>query len=334
MQRTWNESGVPPQDNQSESTHSESLIHRTVRTALATASLPAIATLDWCERAAGVLAGLQHGAVAGVVLARITDQGDISECEAAGVACSPATMTDAMSGVLSELRWRLESMSNLGWKPGQAIDEMGQRGGQLSQMSIKDWNVTESGRAFLPVAPSELYVGVVDIGSKAPSFRLAAWLAHPASKPPVIGMTDVFLAILQRIGDAATHAIGSGDAERSVWITAKEKQVLDRLIIGLCVREIASELGRSVHTVHDHVKSLHRKLGAVSRGDLIARALGYQRSAEYAERNTKPIAFELKKRFDLPSRPPAIASMLNSHADTDRQGEDGGVSRSGESVLD
>ena len=50
--------------------------------------------------------------------------------------------------------------------------------------------------------------------------------------------------------------------------------VLEQLILGKSVREIAEMIQRSPHTVHDHVKNLHRKLGATSRGALIARALG------------------------------------------------------------
>ena len=51
--------------------------------------------------------------------------------------------------------------------------------------------------------------------------------------------------------------------------------MLDLLVLGLSVRQIAEELGRSTHTVHDHVKSLHKKLNANSRGELVARALGH-----------------------------------------------------------
>ncbi len=59
------------------------------------------------------------------------------------------------------------------------------------------------------------------------------------------------------------------------WLTDREHEILDLLIHGESVRVIAERLGRSSHTVHDHVKNLHRKLGASSRGELIAKALGY-----------------------------------------------------------
>jgi len=59
------------------------------------------------------------------------------------------------------------------------------------------------------------------------------------------------------------------------WLTVREQEILEHLVVGRSVRDIANDLERSPHTVHDHVKSLHRKLGAKTRGELIARAFGY-----------------------------------------------------------
>ena len=71
----------------------------------------------------------------------------------------------------------------------------------------------------------------------------------------------------------------------------------EHLALGKSVKQIASDLARSPHTVHDHVKSLHRKLNASSRGELIARALGHlapnarlPRLAEGQTVQTKPAA--------------------------------------------
>ncbi|MFI4917409.1 MAG: LuxR C-terminal-related transcriptional regulator [Phycisphaerales bacterium JB060] len=59
-----------------------------------------------------------------------------------------------------------------------------------------------------------------------------------------------------------------GDAPRS-WLTAREMIVLEKLIDGGSVAEIAQQLGRSRYTVHDQVKSLHRKLGVRTRAALV-----------------------------------------------------------------
>ena len=75
-----------------------------------------------------------------------------------------------------------------------------------------------------------------------------------------------------------TRTLLSVGAKRSTsarWLTARVQLVLEQLTLGKSVREIAEEIGRSPHTVHDQVKSLHRKLNASSRGELGARALGY-----------------------------------------------------------
>ncbi|MEL6741849.1 MAG: helix-turn-helix transcriptional regulator, partial [Planctomycetota bacterium] len=70
-------------------------------------------------------------------------------------------------------------------------------------------------------------------------------------------------------------ALGDDRNSSTRWLTAREQEVLEKLTLGMSVREIAETIGRSPHTVHDHVKSLHRKLNATSRGELVARALGY-----------------------------------------------------------
>jgi DNA-binding NarL/FixJ family response regulator len=44
------------------------------------------------------------------------------------------------------------------------------------------------------------------------------------------------------------------------------------LASGLSEKEVASQLALSPATVHDYVKALHRRLGARSRSELLARA--------------------------------------------------------------
>jgi len=58
-------------------------------------------------------------------------------------------------------------------------------------------------------------------------------------------------------------------AEPRSWLTEKERVVLEQFVRGDSVVEIAKSLGRSRYTVHDHVKSLHRKLGVHSRATLV-----------------------------------------------------------------
>lgn len=52
------------------------------------------------------------------------------------------------------------------------------------------------------------------------------------------------------------------------------QDTLRALARGLGEKQIAAELGLSPHTVHDHVKRLHRHFGVASRGELLARCFG------------------------------------------------------------
>ena len=54
-------------------------------------------------------------------------------------------------------------------------------------------------------------------------------------------------------------------------LTVRQRQVLDRLAGGASEKELADQLGLSIHTVHDHVKAVHRAFGVRSRGELLAR---------------------------------------------------------------
>ena len=62
-----------------------------------------------------------------------------------------------------------------------------------------------------------------------------------------------------------------GGAERGARLTPRQRQVLARLREGIGEKQIAEELGVSVHTAHDHVKAIYRAFGAGSRGALLSR---------------------------------------------------------------
>ncbi|MGC7096356.1 helix-turn-helix transcriptional regulator [Amycolatopsis lurida] len=53
-------------------------------------------------------------------------------------------------------------------------------------------------------------------------------------------------------------------------ITPGEQSVLERALRGLPAKQIASGLGLSPHTVHDHFKSIYRKTGVAGRDELMA----------------------------------------------------------------
>jgi predicted ATPase/DNA-binding CsgD family transcriptional regulator len=99
---------------------------------------------------------------------------------------------------------------------------------------------------------------------------VAGILESPAGAPPAGG------------DERATGAGGRGDAApdwaspaaRAAGLTPREWEVLARLREGASNREIADRLVISPHTVVRHVAQVLGKLGARSRGEAVARALG------------------------------------------------------------
>jgi DNA-binding CsgD family transcriptional regulator len=61
------------------------------------------------------------------------------------------------------------------------------------------------------------------------------------------------------------------EREESARLTPRQRQVLAQLMAGSSEKELAYELNVSPHTVHEHIKAIHRAFGARSRGELLAR---------------------------------------------------------------
>lgn len=241
--------------------------------------LPAVATRDWCDLAAGAIAGVSHDAGAAILIATIGAQGAIVDLEAVGVASgwSPRRNGDdralrSSSESLSHtVRTAATSMKHIGWEPRTPFSA----GGEVRILTGPVWPTGGSRDLSTALGAERLAAGVVPIGD-VEDRRCAVVYVAPGSRAPsaaeeYLGIMQPCLPLLSR---RALMALGSKRIGRSDWLSERERLVLDRLAAGLSVREIAEELGRSPHTVHDNVKSLHRKLAATTRGQLIARALG------------------------------------------------------------
>ena len=62
-------------------------------------------------------------------------------------------------------------------------------------------------------------------------------------------------------------------------LTPREREILQQLVEGLKIRQIADELHLSVHTVGNHLRSIYHKLHVRSRSSAVAKALreeGYE----------------------------------------------------------
>lgn len=243
------------------------------RVAGAIAGLPAVATQDWVDQVAKTLAGMDPWCRVGIAIAHAEVNGQVRAVEAVGASASAGEMErvpDPKADVLG-MRVRLERLTDL----GLALPVAGLTSGlAASADELGSWRDGPLGRVWNPAAVDRLLIGVVPVGREATERVLLVFAAlgngaggAPRASAKTLG---ALLPLLARRAWSALPAVGPIS-----WMTDREQDVLDRLILGRSVREIAEELGRSPHTVHDHVKSLHRKLNASSRGELVARALGH-----------------------------------------------------------
>jgi len=295
--------------------------------------LPAVATLDWSGRAAQALSVLLAPCRACVMIVKAEPSGRIVTLEASGSG-SCTSRADARevpagnwstndpdssgddSGVELGIRSRADRLRELGFRveglaPGATLAATAARLG-----GTELWRTAPIGTIWVGSDISDLLIGVVRLGASNPGRFLVlqiGLLGHGAAGPRRASIDNqaALVAILPLLARRAATALGATDAEDIPWLTVREQQVLEQLVLGKSVRTIADELGRSPHTVHDHVKSLHRKLGASSRGELIARALGYLEPEATMPKTEAPLkahkpTTELKPTEVDESEPPEI----------------------------
>lgn len=244
--------------------------------------LPGVAVLDWCDRAASALTQAFHPSIATVAIGQIDARCVLTSLEIAGASASvqnpdrapaaePAPRID-----LTTLRDALREGDWIGWafqplQPGQfhvdtiKLGPTGQRR-PASPLGMR-WDAVSSG---------ELIVAAVGLQGTIPGRVLLAELALVGANTQDTSRGQaVFSAVMPLLGIKYVNAIGPVPADRHAWLTPREETILWKLVAGKKVPQIAADLHRSVYTVHDHVKSLHRKLGATNRGQLVSRALGH-----------------------------------------------------------
>lgn len=249
------------------------------RFAEAASQLPAIATLDWCDLAAACLGGLSATLNVCVMIAAVDPDGRVRDIEAIGF----ATDRPHDAARLNDLRCRAEAWDHLGLR---RVDADGKVATVVAEeVGGPGWTGSPLGRTWAEFQAARVIVSMGALGTAANGRCLVTMVATPdaAQVPTLASELKAVMPILLR---RALLAIGPERTRRNNWISPKELDVLDQLVLGKSVREIAEAMDRSPHTVHDHVKSLHRKLGASSRGELIARALGHHGGAK---RGTMPL---------------------------------------------
>lgn len=246
--------------------------------------LPAVATLDWCDQAAHALSLEFCRAISVVIVGSVAANGEITNIEAGGVgACGDcgANQNEAIASVRSEI----EAIGALpvGSTPAVATS--------LRETLGDAWSASRVGRVFRPLPLSDVFVTIRPIGGNESGRSVISIVgvtveSVPVSKAAPADVQALLWSSTAHIAERAAIAIGTERSTRGRWISEREREVLDLLVLGLSVRQIAHELDRSTHTVHDHVKSLHKKLNANSRGELVARALGHLGSGRIPVKTT------------------------------------------------
>lgn len=265
----------------------ESVMAAVATTTESVVGLPAVATLEWCDRAAWCLAGLCEPALATLTIGVLTPAGDLTTQEVSGVAVRTGvararpirrgeTETRGEDPRIATLRVRAARFRRVGVRLVNSA-RTAPTVGRLTELPGGE-SVTRGDipRQWVGLESSDVLVGIVALGDPEAGRVLIAQVAPIGSASRLTTNHNAAMAaVLPVLARRAQLALGDATDGDTKWLTQREQIVLEQLTLGKSVREIADELGRSPHTVHDHVKSLHRKLNASSRGELVARALGH-----------------------------------------------------------
>jgi DNA-binding CsgD family transcriptional regulator len=92
----------------------------------------------------------------------------------------------------------------------------------------------------------------------------------------------------QELGRLWTTPALSKDSAANIALSPRMRQTLDQLAVGKSEKQIAAHLGISRHTVHDHVKELHRRHGVSSLGELLAKSRPQWRFRPHLGLETNP----------------------------------------------
>ncbi|MEM1424876.1 MAG: helix-turn-helix transcriptional regulator [Planctomycetota bacterium] len=249
-------------------------------------SLPAVATQDWCETACRAINALRPDALVCLMIADLAENGEILLMEAIG-AVHGGYNGEMVDGAMLHPA----SASSLGWwlegHPGRT---------QASRTTLlrmnpaaSRWSETVVGRRWTQeFGMSDMLVGLTPIGVEDDGRCIVIEMGVRADDEEFAAPDAAALqAILPQLAHRAELAFGAEPINPMNRITPREQLILEQLALGKTVKQIATGLSRSPHTIHDHVKSLHRKLNASSRGELIARALGHIESC--GGHDTRPL---------------------------------------------
>ena len=247
-----------------------------VRTTYRVGLLPAIPTQDWVTKCAQALSGVADQCMVISLVCTISSDTDRIGVISSGVAFGPAFASPVPEDQRTiALQDRCERLSRLGLNlPPQSLKaglvapleaiENPKPPSPISRL-LKDNQATHTLIHIVPISTNATGLCQLNI------IGFSADTDRPVARRRLNLLRALHKPLSERVSDALSQVTNP-----RAWLTDREQGVLDLLIEGHSVRVIAEQLGRSAHTVHDHVKNLHKKIGASSRGELIAKALGHK----------------------------------------------------------
>lgn len=255
--------------------------------------LPGVPTHDWCDRAAAGLARLHHPCVALCSIAHLDARGFVTNLELVGAAASTDAQPTASansdsivrgavtSGMVKDMHLN-QSRSNivegqwLGWNVGTLNEDLWFVSTASQQGLMPGRGPSLLNRRWEWMNPIDVLLGAVKVPCESGTRMLLVEVASAeAGFRDTTRQAAVLAATLPMLSKRVSQAFDPGSQDRMNWLTPREELVMWHLVAGMKVPQIAALLHRSVYTVHDHVKSLHRKLNANNRGQLVSRALGH-----------------------------------------------------------
>lgn len=251
-------------------------IRRSVRTTHHIDELPSTPTQSWVEQCANALCSIHPRiAVASLVCTLHLNEDRLSVYSSGACFADSSRNDDIGTRTPLALQDRCERLTKL----GIPIPESSLQTGLVApvQSLLTNWSQTPIARVFSGTQLIHPILHIIPIKKTESAhlclINLYGFASDTPSPPPsdALALISAIHAPLRLRAHAALEFVNNPRA----WLTDREQHVLELLIEGQSVRSIAEQLGRSAHTVHDHVKNLHKKIGASSRGELIAKAIGH-----------------------------------------------------------
>ncbi|MCB9838304.1 MAG: hypothetical protein H6813_03115 [Phycisphaeraceae bacterium] len=237
-------------------------------------SLPAIATCNWCETAANLFSSARPRCVA---IVRFVDrEGDTPREESwpnIGVCCRPAdpALAESARDAMERLRPCLQMI------PVCGEDDDGEPCNSKAFRFDPDEAAGDPMMPMLAALGARSAILAMRQIDRARGVNLCVLIADRSTTGALDFDDDdaqALCAVMRLVADRAVQAYVQAPGDSVAPLNLREVKVLESLTQGMTIREIAGEMHRSTHTIHDYLKSMHRKIGVGCRAELIARASG------------------------------------------------------------